>query len=1020
MNKYYPLHTHCTSGSIGDSILKIKEYVAKAKEYGLDSLAISDHGSLSSMYEFYDTCCSNNIKPIIGCEVYEASNRLTKEKSVLYQNNHLVLIAKNNKGFSNLLSIVNDANLVGFYGKPRTDISYMSSRGEGIIALSGCLAGSIPQSILANDPDKSLDLIEQYKSIFDEFYLELQPGNFEEQLTVNSALIELADYTDTPLVITNDIHYLHKADWEAHDYHVKIQRHINHEGAAIYPDKCYYFMDYLAIKEAFNDTIPETILDEAIYNAFLIANKCIVTLPKTVAMPKVEDAIYILNNKCFSALDSISYTLDDISAYTSRLIHELDTIVSLGFADYFLIVEDFIKYARENNIPVGPGRGSVGGSLVAFLLNITLADPIKYDLIFERFLSKHRKSLPDIDIDFGSEDRYKMFEYAINKYGSDHCSLVSTLQMRKSKSALRDAARCLGLDIGIGDRAAKLIPEVYYDDEGEKFTDLSIKESLLISDKLQELQKEYPDLFDMAIKISDVPSSTSIHAAGLLISPNKLTDMLPLINSKYEGLNATSLDLSDAESVAIKFDFLSLASLSVYDKTQQQANDFFDVLTNTFDDSNVWNLIGSKYTTGLFQISSPTYKQRMPHLKPKSIEDLAACLALVRGPCISSKQDKLYIDILNNKKEVDPIHELYYSATKDTLGILLYQEQLMTLAVNFGFSLEEGYNLIKFVSKKKQEELKAFKDKFVEKATTLNLSNNIIEAIWKIILDSGLYSFNKSHATTYAILTYISAYFKTYYPKIFLINLLTNACIRKKKEEIIEAIKDCRRYGFKFKPLSINTSSWEFTIDEDGYINIGFCALKAFGYKAYEELVQNRPYISLEDFLDKVKKKNLGKRNVEPMILIEAFEEFNNDYEEVYEEYISLISKEPQETIKVARQELVINSSLSDREEMLLGGRFISDPSNYLDSFNFNNIKIKAMFSCEGCIVDVKNIKDKNKNNMAFLTLATGDGYIDCTVFSNTYTKYKSLIKKDNSVIIKAKKDKEFSCIIQEIKFAKT
>ncbi|PTY93035.1 DNA polymerase III subunit alpha [Heyndrickxia sporothermodurans] len=1020
---YVPLHAHTTEGSIGDSILKISEYVKKGKEYGLPALAVTDHGSLSAMYAFDAECRKNGIKPIIGCEVYETKDRLNKDKTdeSAKRRWHLVLLAKNNKGMENLLTIVNDAQMNGFYYKPRTDIEFMKKHGEGIICFSACVGGKIPKAILNDDPEAAIRYIEEYKEAFDEFYLEIQPGTFEEQRIVNEALIELAEYTNTPLIVTNDVHYLREEDYVPHDAHVKIARKKKFSDPMVYTDKIYWMMDRQTVIDAFEDTIPRNILEEAVNNTVKVAESCNVELNDQIHMPEFDTQNFgsealVLARKCFDALDRIKNTLKDPAEYMTRLLYELETINQLGFAGYFLMVEDFISHARSIGIPVGPGRGSVGGALVAYLLNISLADPIKYNLMFERFLSVHRKSIPDIDIDFDSSRRAEMFDYAAGKYGVNNCALVSTFQMRKARAAIRDAARILDLDLEIANKASKLIPKVYYGDDGEKETDLSIEDSLMVSAELAQMAEEYPELFEMAARISDVPSATSIHAAGILVTPVNLSSHIPLVRSNKEGINATALNLGDAEAAGfVKFDFLSLASLNVYEKTQQDVGFHFDVLSNNFDDEKVWSLIGSKYTTGLFQISSNTYKSRMPRLKPKSIPELANCLALLRGPCISSGDDKRYMEILEGKQEIDPIHPLYYKATQDTLGILLYQEQLMEIAVNFGFSLEEGYNLMKVVSKKKIDKIKAFEADFRLKAEERNVPEDAIDQIWHVILNSGQYCFNRAHAVTYAILSYISGYLKAYYPKEFLVNLLTNAFNRKKKEEVTEAIEDCRRLGFRFLTVDANKSEWDFTI-ENGKIRIGFCAIKGFGQKAADEVIEKRPFSSFKDFIDRIEKGKCSKRSMIPGIFSGMFDSFNENRGEVYYEFMAERNEEPLEEIQLqTKEKFSPEESIDKLEVTLLGGQFISDPANAMDSVGFRELKVNKVCEFEAFVKNVKRIKDRNNKQMAFLTLATGDGYIDCTVFSNVLTKNKQAIRKNKFITIKAKKDGDYSCVAQEV-----
>lgn len=1013
--KYIPLHVHTSPGSIGDSILKVKDYVSRAKTYGLDAIAITDHGSLSAIYDFFHECQKNEIKPIIGCEVYTTKDRKSTETK---ERSHLVLLSKNEQGLTNLLEIANNASIEGFYYKPRTDMEFLKKNGKGIIGLSACLGGDIPKAILKDNPEEAIKLIEDFKEAFDEFYLELQPGNSEEQIIVNKALIELSQYTNTPLVITNDIHYLEEDDHVPHDAHVKIARRKKLDDEPVYPDKCYWFMNYEKIVTLF-PYLDDGIVKNAINNTVKIANSITTKINQQVQMPSYktegETEKELLTRLSIDALQSISDTLPNPAQYMSRLLYEIDTINELGFAGYFLIVKDFMDFARKNDIPVGPGRGSVGGSLIAFLLGISVADPIKHNLIFERFLSIHRKGVPDIDMDFDSERRTEMFDYAVSKYGEQNCALVSTLGMRKAKGAIRDTARVLSIDLDTADKAAKLIPQVYYGDDGEKATDLSIEESLEIVPELQAMKDEMPKLFNMAQKLSDVPSSSSIHAAGVLISPERLTKRIPLVRSNKEGIYATSLNLGDAESAGfVKFDFLSLASLNVYEKTQKDTGFKFDYLNDSYDDEKTWELIGSKYTTGLFQISSKTYKARMPRLRPKTIDELASCLALVRGPCISSGADKNYMEILEGKREIDPIHPLYYAATKETLGILIYQEQLMDIAVNFGFSLEDGYRLVKFVAKKKVGELKTFQDTFMSKALEREVEEEVAEKIWNLILDAGEYAFNRAHATTYAILSYVSGYLKAHYPKEFLTNLLTNAYNRKKKEEIVEALEDCRRLGISFLPLDINKSLWEFK-GEGEKIRIGFSAIKGFGEKAYDAVIEARPFSSFEDFHERVPKGSCSKRAIIPGIFSGLFDEFGERID-IYNSYMLQRKEEPLEEIVLqSKERFKSNTSTKDYEINILGGQYISDPQNDLKKVGFLDKKIKSTVSFRGIIKDAKKIKDGTGKQMAFVTVSTGDGHIDCTMFSSTYAKYKKSIRKNNFINVKAKKDGLRSCVVSEI-----
>lgn len=1030
---YIPLHVHTSRGSIGDSILKIKEYVKKAKEMGLTHIAVTNHGSMADMYQFYYECINNDITPIIGCEVYVANHKEEKIKGEKYR--HLVLIAKNEVGLKNLLFITSDANLRGMYYKPRTDLETIEKYSEGLICLSACLGGDIPQNILQLRDVPELELQEayqqvqskilNYKRIFGkDYYLELQPGTFADQIYLNQMLITLSQETDVPLIITNDVHYLDEEDAHAHDIHVKIERKMNIDDDMIYPDTCYYLMNEQRLKSFF-DYVDPAIIQTAINHTVTIANQCSIALEiqnlhmPEFPVPKLYSEDDYLASIALNKLNEIADRLTDPAMYIERALYELSVLKELGFSGYFLTVRDFVTYAKENDVPVGPGRGSVCGSLVAYLCDITKVDPIKYNLLFERFLSVHRKgSVPDIDLDFSSEKRNHMFNYAIEKHGQDHCALVSTVGLRKAKAALRDVARVFSIDLDTAGQAANLIPVAYYDEEGNKATDLSIADSIKIVPELKTMQQQYPDWFNMAMKLEDLPRISSVHAAGTLVSPVSLIDHIPLRQKNEESsIFATSLNLGDAETAGfIKFDFLGLATLSVTDNTEREADFVFDFDDEKlFEDEAVWGLIGSKNTTTLFQIGSKTYKDRMFRLQPKTIKELAACLALVRSPCISSKADQIYMEIVEGKREVELIHEFYDKVTAETNGILLYQEQLMNIAVNFGFTLEESFKLMKAVAKKKIDKIAEYEESFRALAQDRQVPEDATDRIWQIILDAGLYCFNESHAIAYALLCYQSAYLKTYYPLIYMANALTNAYER--KEEIEETVSECRRLGIKFNSLDYNLSNWGFTVNEskDNTINIGLCAIKSFGDKAAIALMTNRPYASFEDMLERVPKKDLSKRAIVPAIFAGLFDSITMDREAMYHTYCSLRGEEPLTEIKLAKESIDTNETLQAIETFILGCPLVSSPVNDFEPIGFDKLKKNQIFTIPAVINRVKKLKDRNQNLMAFLTLETGDGIIDSTVFSTIYKEYRSFYKKGLIVNIKAKKDKEGSCVILEI-----
>ena len=1044
--QYVPLHLHTTKASIGDSTLKIKPLVEKAKKMGLTALASTNHGSMADMYDFYIECTKNGIKPILGCEVYECEDRTHKEKrkktkkdleeeaKILEQGgkiidnktNHLVLLAVNEVGIKNLLDICSDAELIGKYYKPRTDLNFLKDHGKGIVALSACLGGRIPRYLKEDKKQEAIDFLENLKSIFDDVYLEIQPGDFQDQITTNFKLIDLAKETNTKLIATNDVHYLNEEDWEAHDAHVKSNRKLTIDSELIYPDKCYYLMDREDItNRLLNIGIDSDLVEQMLDNTVKLADSVYTKLDTSIKMPKMElpkgySARDLIEQLCLDKLEKMKYFLSNPSRYISQIYHELDVIEELDFCHYFLMVRDLVMYAKNNDIPVGPGRGSVCGSVIAYLLEITAVDPIKYNLLFERFLSVHRKgSIPDVDLDFASHKRQKMFEYSIKKYGAECCAQVATFSIRKAKAAIRDAAKVHNIDLDTEDAVAKLIPQVYYsegEDGGEeKLTDLSIEQSLHVVKELKEYQKIYPKWFKTALDMEGLPKAGSIHAAGTLISSIPLNKVIPLCKQDKRDINATSLDLSQAENGGlVKMDYLSLATLYVTDSVEKETGFKFDADFGDYNDEQVWNLIGSRNTTGLFQISSKIYKDRMGRLQPKTIKELAACLALVRGPCISAKTDQQYIEILEGKRDIELIHPLYDKEVKDTNGIMIYQEQLMRVCTNFGFTLEEGYQIMKASAKKKFDVLASYEDKFMKLAKERDVDKDKASRIFKMIVDSGLYSFNESHAIAYAMLCYTTAYYKVHFPTEYMAAELTNVYQNggKDNDKLKETVNECRRLGLKFLPVNINESLWECKKEQEGIIRLGFCAITSFGEKASEEVIAKRPFYSIEELIENVEGKVCGKRALVPLMLSGAM----GDPTESYKELCALRGEEYDSQVRI-HNHLKIDVYAEDYEieELLFGSSFIHSPINSFSQVGFSKLKENAIIDIQGMISRVTKKKDSKKKDMCFITIETGDGSIDLVVFANVYADIKKVLKKNEIKYFKVKKQKSDSGILMQV-----
>lgn len=899
---YAILHAHDTYGSIGDSTLHIRDYIKRAKELEIEYLALTNHGSLSTFLEFYNACRSANINPIVGCEFYYVDDISVKDK----ERYHLILLAKNYEGLKNLIRLHNIAADEGFYYRPRIDFALLQQYHENLICMSACIAGKIPQLILKhNTLAEAITETKRFKDLFgDDFYLEIQPGNFPEQKTVNSNLAVIGKYCQVSLVASNDVHYLRAADWKLHDYHVKDSRKQKMDDPVVYPDTCYYVMDRTDLKNRLCQSVSEEDTETAISNTLHIAAKCNLIIPEEKHMPCYDPAIdetKTLSDICWKRLQELENKLPDPSVYASRLEYELNVIHTLQFDGYFLIVKDIIDYCDRHNISRGPGRGSAAGSLVSYLLGISVADPVKYGLMFERFLSIKRNSNPDIDLDLPGEDRNKVYDHIIERYGADHCCFVSTFNKRKARAAIKTATRILGESIEIGDTLSKAVPYVTYDELGEKHTDMPLKEVLATNPVFKELAKNHMDIVNLAMQIEGYPSSMGIHPAGIVISPVPITDRYPLIRAKDKMLHATSLDLNNVEKLSgVKIDLLALSNLTTIGDVLQHIGVHIDPDDPVFfTEKDVWELIGSTNTTGLFQISSTTYKTRMPQLKPHSIPELAACLALVRGPCISSGADKKYIRILQGQEEPETVCDAYWKHTKDTCGIIIYQEQVLKICQEIGLFEEDSYYLLKACSKKKADQIIKYESLFKSSARRNSISEEASQKIWTEILNSAKYAFNIAHATSYAILCYISAWLKIHYPVPYMCYVLNRVFKKPDTDTIAATVQECNRLRIELLPADINRSDWNFTV-EDKKIRIGLCAIKGFGEKAYLHLQDKRPFQNLNDFIDRAAGREVNKRTVQLLIVAGLFNKIEQrDELTLLADY--MVNKRKEKTVSVLK-----------------------------------------------------------------------------------------------------------------------
>lgn len=1043
MTTYYTnyciTHLHTTKGSVGDSIATNEDIVAKAKELGMNSIAMTDHGSLSNMYGFYYECIDNGIKPIIGCEIYLTEDCTIKdaEHKNLY---HLILIAKDRVGIKNLLQIVSDASVKYSYYKPRIDLEHMKEYTEGLICTTACVGGYAPKLIINNELDKAIEHIEELQKMFgDDLYLEIQPGNFTEQHAVNNAMINIAQDKNIKLIATNDVHYINKNDWKTHDFHIRIQRKLKapeDENESIYADKLYYMMNREELLNSFDSKLYDyDIINQALDNTIELSNKIEhynfnedkLNLPEFECPQGYTPKTYI-ETLCLEKLNRIQYKIFNPSRYVDRLYEELAVIDDLGFSSYFLIMRDIVEYVKSQGYLVGFGRGSASGCLIAYLLGITRTDPIKYGLLFARFLSYERRgSVPDIDLDFESgEGRECAFKYTLETYGAEHCAAVSTFSIRKARSCIRSVCKLYDIDLATEDIIAKLIPQSVYEeseDGTEKQTDLSIEESLEIVPELKEWQEIYPDVFDMAMKLEGLPCHTSIHAAGTLIVNTKVADVAPMIKQESKELNATALDLHDAESQKlVKYDYLAINNLNIVRECQELTGEVFDVDFDKYDDEKIWDLICSRNTTGLFQIGSNTYKQRMHRLRPRTIEQLADCLALVRGPCIQSKLDEDYMQIREGKKDIELIHPIYDEITKDTNGILIYQEQIMHLCAALGLSLYDGYVVVKAGAKKKKAVLKEYEDKLWDLAKD-KMDKKTFDYMFKLVLDSAKYSFNKSHATSYALLTYVTAYYKAKYPKEFYAATLT--CMytnksgktdeRKMKLKVIQ--KECMKAGIKFLPLDVNKSEYKCTIEDDS-IRLGFCCLANVSENAYNEVAKLLPLElnnveTIEKIYNNVNKRQCNTKALNSMIAIGALgDNIIELYEKLY--YLSAKKKNPDPPkysiyINKDYKALELYDSAEEIEQVLCNANFINNSCSDLQELKRNNNYISG----EAIITKVTKRKSKKGKQYAFVNLDTSEGSIEALLFN--LDDYKKELKKNKKIVFKGKTTDDDKIIINHI-----
>ena len=1063
------LHVH-TEYSLLDGSNKIKEYVARVKELGMDSAAITDHGVMYGVIDFYRAAREAGINPILGCEVYVApGSRFDREVgSGDDRYYHLVLLAENNQGYSNLMKIVSKAFVEGFYYKPRVDLELLEKYHEGIIALSACLAGEVARYLARGMYEDAKIAALRYQDIFGKgnFFLELQDHGIPEQQTVNQQLLRMHRETGIDLVATNDVHYTMAEDAEPHDVLLclQTQKKLSDENRMRYEGGQYYVKSPEEMARLFPYAL------EALENTHKIALRCHVEIEFGVTkLPKydVPDGLTsweYLNKLCHEGLEQRYHPVTD--ALKKRLDYELSTIKNMGYVDYFLIVWDFIKYARDNDIMVGPGRGSAAGSLVAYTLGITQLDPIRYDLLFERFLNPERVSMPDIDVDFCFERRQEVIDYVRRKYGDDCVVQIVTFGTLAARGVIRDVGRVLDMPYAQVDTIAKMVPQE---------PNITIDKALGMNPEFRKAYEEQEDihrLIDLAKRLEGLPRHTSMHAAGVVISQKDVSEYVPLSRAQ-DGSIVTQFTMTTLEELGLlKMDFLGLRTLTVIQNAvkliQKDAGVTLDMQKINYDDKKVLDSLGTGRSDGVFQLESAGMKNFMKELKPQSLEDVIAGISLYRpGPMDFIPQ---YIRGKNRPDTIRYDCPQLEPILKPTYGCIVYQEQVMQIVRNLaGYTLGRSDLVRRAMSKKKASVMEKERQNFVygneAEGVPGCIANGIDEAtankIYDEMIDFAKYAFNKSHAAAYAVVSYQTAYLKYYYPVEFMAALMTSVIDFPNK--VAEYILVCRQMGIKILPPDVNCGMYGFSVD-NGAIRYGLSAIKSVGRPVIESLVRERDengqYRSLKDFMER-NSPQMNKRAVENFIKAGALDCLDGNRRQkmlVYQKISDSISQDKKNSLagQMSLFDLVSEEDKKEFEirmpdveefgkEELLGyekevlGIYLSGHplENYRgmmektisaktsdfqqdEETNLPKVMDGQKVIIGGMITD-KTIKyTKNNKVMAFLTVEDLVGTVEVVVFPRDYEKSQQFLNEEGRVFIQgrvsAEDDRASKLILEKIR----
>jgi len=1047
------LHVH-TEYSLLDGASKIGEAVARAKDLGMDSLAITDHGVMYGVVQFYKAAREAGVKPILGCEVYVApGSRLVKEvggKDDKYY--HLVLLAENNTGYENLVKIVSMGFVDGYYYKPRVDLEVLEQYHEGVIALSACLAGEVARDLKRNNYEEACEAAKRYREIFGEnnFFLELQDHGIPEQRMVNQGLLRMSRELGIPLVCTNDVHYVSADDVEPHDILLCLQtgKKLADEDRMRYEGGQYY----LKSEEEMRALFPYA--QEACDNTAKIAERCNVELEFGVTkLPKFDvpagyDSWTYLNKLCRDGL-AFRYPEDDGTA-AAQLDFELGVIRKMGYVDYFLIVWDFINYAKEHGIAVGPGRGSAAGSVVSYCLKITNLDPMKYQLLFERFLNPERVSMPDIDVDFCYERRSEVIDYVTAKYGADCVVQIVTFGTLSARLVIRDVGRVMDLPYALCDQVAKMVPQ-----ELNITIDKAMKDSRDLRNAY-EGDERVKKLIDMSRRLEGLPRHTSTHAAGVVISSRPVMEYVPLSRSQ-EGMLTTQYTMTEIEELGLlKMDFLGLRTLTVLQDAVRNVRETTGISVDPdhidMSDQRVYDMIASGKCEGVFQLESTGMKSFMKDLKPRCIEDLIAGIALYRpGPMDFIP---MYIKGKNNPEQIRYDCPQMEPILKPTYGCIVYQEQVMQIVRDLGgYTLGRSDLVRRAMSKKKASVMAKERENFVNGNPAENvpgcvsrgISAEVANKIYDDMTDFAKYAFNKSHAAVYAVVAYQTAFLKYYYPVEYMAALLTSVIDH--GEKVANYIQVCRGMGISILPPDINKGRWGFSVDGDA-IRYGLSAIKGLGRSVVETITDEREtrgeFVSLNDLIDRLSNKEVNKRTMENFILSGALDTLPGNRKQkmmVYGDLMDQKNRKQKENFTgqmslfdmmdeedKGRMEIAMpdvpeygHRELLQFEKEVLGSYVSGHPlEDVEDKWNKYRTASCADFvrdeetgatvvrdgqtvTVGGIIISLNKKITKNGQAMAFLVLEDLTGAIEVTVFPRDYERCGDILTEDRRVFIRGR-----------------